>query len=145
MVLDYFGKLSYGAGKMKFATPLITVLLFGLAANSAIAQTIEDGSDKGLDPQKIKALIAKVPYDFFDPSSAKFRNLRKAATQYPDRTICGQVNAKNRLGAYVGFKPFFYDTVTNEANIYLPDDNPGLDELRRMAIKYAGCTSVLND
>lgn len=45
--------------------------------------------------------------DLFDPHSAKFRNLL-----YTDKDIlkdtlwCGEVNAKNRMGAYVGWKRF---------------------------------------
>lgn len=38
----------------------------------------------------------------FDGDSAKFRNVRVVNTI----TVCGEVNAKNRLGAYIGFSGF---------------------------------------
>lgn len=37
----------------------------------------------------------------FDVSSAQFRNLRANGG-----FLCGEVNGKNRFGAYVGFRPF---------------------------------------
>lgn len=37
----------------------------------------------------------------FDASSAQFRNLRAKGD-----FLCGEVNGKNRFGAYVGFRPF---------------------------------------
>lgn len=36
-----------------------------------------------------------------DPGSAQFRNLREGKYD-----VCGEFNAKNVLGGYVGFKPF---------------------------------------
>lgn len=38
----------------------------------------------------------------FDPFSAEYRKLRAGR----NGAVCGQVNAKNRLGAYVGFRDF---------------------------------------
>lgn len=37
----------------------------------------------------------------FDPESAQFRNVRGHGV-----AICGEVNAKNKLGGYVGYKQF---------------------------------------
>ena len=48
-----------------------------------------------------KASVVMADY-LFDPSSAQFRSLERGR----DGAICGKVNAKNRLGAYVGFKDF---------------------------------------
>ena len=54
-------------------------------------------------------LLEKVRNRLFDAQSARFRNL----VLDPNGGICGEVNAKNRYGAYVGFDPFFIteDTV----------------------------------
>ena len=38
-----------------------------------------------------------------DPESARFKNLRT----YNESIVCGEVNAKNSYGGYVGFKRFF--------------------------------------
>lgn len=42
-----------------------------------------------------------------DPDSAVFRNERIIGTWIPKQAIlCGEVNAKNTMGGYVGYKPF---------------------------------------
>jgi hypothetical protein len=37
-----------------------------------------------------------------DPESAQFRNLRETSTG----NVCGEVNARNEMGGYTGFKQF---------------------------------------
>ena len=54
----------------------------------------------------VRAVIAK---RFRDPESALFRNLRKSVST---AGWCGEVNAKNGDGVYVGFQQFF---------VFLPD------------------------
>lgn len=39
-----------------------------------------------------------------DPASVQFRNVER----HPKGAVCGEYNAKNGYGAYVGFKPFGY-------------------------------------
>ena len=46
-----------------------------------------------------------VKAQLFDADSAKFRSLYVS----PAGVVCGEVNAKNRFGAYVGFRMFEYD------------------------------------
>lgn len=41
----------------------------------------------------------------FDPDAAKFRNDRESDN---GQNVCGEVNGKNRLGAYVGFSKYIY-------------------------------------
>jgi len=62
--------------------------------------------DSGAEYQKA------VARDFLDPASAQFRDTR-VVNLFSDngsrvRVYCGEVNAKNRLGAYTGFRRFFY-------------------------------------
>lgn len=40
-----------------------------------------------------------------DPASAQYREIYRQ----PDGTLCGEVNAKNELGGYVGFRRFMVD------------------------------------
>lgn len=42
-----------------------------------------------------------------DPASAQFRNERVLGWAVGGSILCGEVNAKNRMGGYVGFVPFF--------------------------------------
>lgn len=51
-----------------------------------------------------------------DPESARFTDL----TTGPDGNVCGMVNAKNRMGGYVGATPFFYQTKAKYAIIVPP-------------------------
>lgn len=53
--------------------------------------------------QPRKAALEHVASQLIDPSSAQFRGVRKG------RMIgyCGEINGKNRFGAYVGFKRFY--------------------------------------
>ena len=55
----------------------------------------------GTDSYKIQKAKEKVQYNLIDGDSAKFRELHVIAGM-----VCGQVNSKNRMGAYVGFVYF---------------------------------------
>ncbi len=54
-----------------------------------------------------------VARDLIDPDSARFRDpyaakttLTKADVTKNVTVVCGEVNAKNRMGGYVGFEPY---------------------------------------
>ena len=49
----------------------------------------------------------------FDPFSAHFRNERTYRLSNGQYAQCGEVNAKNRFGAYVGWKPFYVRLTVN--------------------------------
>jgi len=57
-----------------------------------------------------------------DPNSAEFYNV--AVFNY--YSVCGEVNAKNAMGGYVGRRRFAYSTLTHTANI----EDPVLDKER---------------
>ena len=42
--------------------------------------------------------------DYIDPSSAQFRNLHFRQLQWP--SWCGEINARNRLGGFTGWRTF---------------------------------------
>lgn len=52
-----------------------------------------------------------------DPDSAKFTEVKPGAGK---GSYCGFVNAKNRMGGYVGATPFFYEKSTGLAGIVAP-------------------------
>lgn len=60
-----------------------------------------------------------------DPASAQFRNVaqheRAKADKSRDKFVCGEVNGKNRMGAYAGFTRFVYGPLdgTKEKSIIL--------------------------
>lgn len=87
------------------------------------------------DPAKVEAQDA-VKRTLSDPSSAEFQNLTvvkplpmpPSGQEMPSDVplgegVCGEVNAKNKMGGYVGFKPFAYDRASGELFI---DDGEGL-------------------
>lgn len=47
----------------------------------------------------------KLANKFKDPDSVKYRSLFVSISSFP--TLCGEVNAKNSYGAYVGFRRFY--------------------------------------
>ena len=63
----------------------------------------------------VRQAKAKITANFKDPSSAQFRNLYLSGKGLP--TLCGEVNAKNSYGAYVGFRGFIY----SETSMLLDD------------------------
>lgn len=73
------------------------VLAAAIAALSLAACT-EESAKKVRAEDAVKAFLN-------DPGSATFENVQPGKT---DRHICGTVNAKNRMGAYVGKTPFVY-------------------------------------
>lgn len=58
------------------------------------------------DQVLIEAAKKTVVNKFKDPESAQFRNL-SVRDQGKSRAVCGEVNAKNSYGGYVGFKKFY--------------------------------------
>lgn len=61
----------------------------------------------------------------FDYPSARFRGVKSAVF-----VICGEVNSRNRLGAYTGWQSFMIATNDGETTIYLkPDDAIMVDTL----------------
>jgi len=67
--------------------PTIAFLLMGCGEDSRITEA--------------KQSIAS---DLKDPNSVEYRNLHK----YSELVVCGEYNAKNSYGGYIGFKPFIY-------------------------------------
>ena len=50
----------------------------------------------------------KIEGQLIDPSSVQYRNI--IVKNGPSSVIvCGEFNAKNRMGGYTGFKPFVYN------------------------------------
>ncbi len=56
----------------------------------------------GCDSERVSVAKAAVRDQMRDPGAVEFRNVRDTG-----EVICGEVNAKNGFGAYVGFRPFY--------------------------------------
>ena len=81
-------------------------------------RTITDEASARAKQKKLEEAARAVMEDYlFDPASAKYTGLRGGR----GAAICGKYNAKNRYGAYVGFKDFVISgdrksLVTSERN-----------------------------
>lgn len=51
---------------------------------------------------------AEIASQLKDPSSAQFRNVKAGKTDKGFDIVCGEVNARNGFGGYVGFTPFIW-------------------------------------
>ena len=51
---------------------------------------------------------SKVKQEMKDPDSTKFQNLREINNSVGESVVCGEVNAKNSYGGYVGYHLFSY-------------------------------------
>lgn len=63
----------------------------------------------GAKAHTIREAERAVAYQLTDSGSAQFRDERVTAFAGAHPIVCGEVNGKNRLGAYAGFTPFAYE------------------------------------
>lgn len=75
-----------------------------------------------------------------DPNSAEFKNLI-VRTFEGKPAVCGEVNAKNTFGAFVGFKPFMYLPSSQEAYT-LPMKKPATNAARYMEAHAVVCGGI---
>ena len=62
-----------------------------------------------------------------DPDSAKYRNEFVAESQYGDDfNVCGEVNARNSFGGYIGYKKYIWVGSSSEVVIDNNSDNSEL-------------------
>jgi hypothetical protein len=96
---------------------ILTIALCLSATAPAFAQTVVDDSARGIPPAELQLVFQLVSERLVDPGSAQYRNLsriRGGADGY-----CGEVNAKNKAGAYAGFAPFA--ATRGRASVLTPD------------------------
>ena len=82
---------------------------------------------------KAKDAVAKA---LLDPTSAEFRNIAVR-----NEHVCGEVNAKNSMGAYVGFRRFVVSASDWSAQIDPQFDYSDLFEAEARADGGLGCLS----
>ena len=94
-------------------------------ATRGTATTGNEGERKARAEQAMRTYFEQT---LIDPSSVQFRNLQvfldvpgsKLRTKGSKTTplvdvVCGEMNSKNRMGGYVGFKPFYWDSDEKKA------------------------------
>jgi hypothetical protein len=95
--------------KINFGIITILAVLVSGCMGSTLVE-IQQSKPVSLNQSMRTQVERTVTNRFFDPESARFRDIRAAKVSLADGTsatrVCGQVNAKNRMGGYVGYKYF---------------------------------------
>lgn len=108
---------------------LALVVLLNAAAATASADF--SSVSREATPAEIKAIREAMQARLKDADSAKFRNVRVIGTA---NELCGDVNAKNGMGAYVGFAKFNGMLLTNRSNEVVDGVAPGASAAVILAI-----------
>ena len=100
---------------------LLTFIIFLISACKA--------SVMPYDPPDREQFIAdakrSLEYSLIDSESAKYRNLRTIIDDSGRVYLCGEINSKNRMGGYVGFKLFKYSREEGgRIGYFCPGENP---------------------
>lgn len=93
--------VSIGKGERTLSGEKLVKALAEAEATTKILDEIKAGNYGSFVQQAKTALTA----EFKDPSSAQYRVLFLSGEAMP--VLCGEVNAKNSYGAYVGFRRFY--------------------------------------
>lgn len=108
---------------------LITFYLPGKTAPTAPAPSVVPTKSNGLlnvldnTVSKLSSLEQQSLFDgladkLSDPSGAQLQRLYRSTRE---GIVCGEINAKNRMGGYVGFVPFVAVVASPRASIVIPD------------------------
>ena len=100
--------------------------LIALTAPIVLAAAVAAGGVVALEQHYLKETRAQATAKLRDPDGALFRNLRVIAHDreifdVPDWTSCGEMNARNGLGGYEGYRPF-YGGPFGVHHVETPDD-----------------------
>lgn len=89
-------------------------------------------------PNLISITKENVQRQLKDPQSAQFREVKVVTNTLNEKTVCGEVNAKNSYGGYTGFKAFY---TTDGRNINFIDNTEKPSQYKKNLVKYsqAGC------
>ena len=82
------------------------LLVIGCDGSDTLREEVSSLVDDPIVSHAKEQVVSQAP----DPAAAQFRNVRQVGDM-----VCGEVNNKNRLGAYNGFTPFIYRRYSNQA------------------------------
>jgi hypothetical protein len=105
-----------------FAIIGIAILVVGIASWFGYKKIRRANAEAALRDAISEFLLKEVTKNLFDPSSVQYQGLKihNYAFVLPDGTevdygfaACGELNAKNRLGGYVGYRRFYSTVLMN--------------------------------
>lgn len=103
----------------KLALCVVGVIFSALGGCSDPKAQLTSDAEKG-----VRSLLT-------DPQSAQFQNETLHPVGKNPETVCGEVNARNRMGGYNGFRKFYYVISSQEAQIK-PEEGVSLTELDKL-------------
>ncbi|MEO3480667.1 hypothetical protein AAFO90_23800 [Phaeobacter sp. CAU 1743] len=76
------------------------------------------------DPRVVATAKTLVAERMRDPEATRFKqNFQAYRTKQGDYIVCGTLNAKNAMGGYVGYKPFYVRMRNNQIEAFkLPSE-----------------------
>ena len=75
-----------------------------------------------------------------DPSSAQFRDMRKAHSETDQALIvCGEMSGKNASGGVIGFQSFVYFAASDKSYVVPPDAKGNPEKQAEANRQLAGC------
>src|SRR4051794_39675118 len=95
--------------KSQSIAAILAVFLIGAGAMFLLPSTLFESAP-------VKHAKNQLGKYLFDPYSAQYEDVRKIDTDIGEM-VCGLVNAKNRMGAYVGRKPFYYVALNGDVAV----------------------------
>ena len=116
----------------------IALFILGMATG-AYAQTVTDNSGAEIPGPLLSKVISKVTDRMRDPESSRFRRITRGSSDKL-KAICGEINAKNAMGGFVGYVGFIYFLDTGEANVYSQSfDDASVKAEQDADFREAGC------
>lgn len=87
----------------------VTAVLFPVAliASAALTAHAQNWWEGVVHWPTYRNAVGLVNQELKDEESARFRDLYISDAQLTTGALCGTVNAKNQMGAYVGFRSFY--------------------------------------
>lgn len=90
------------------------------------------GCGKNPEEQAITLVKSDVSNYFKDPSSTMFRNVVSVDRGNSQWAVCGEVNAKNGFGGYVGYIQFYGETQIQDSTMVATSSIPRTPEENAM-------------
>ena len=116
-----------------------------IEAEKAKAAAAKQAAEKRAFEERTKPYIEHLKEQLKDPDSAQFKNLSFASSTEFGNALCGEVNAKNSYGGYVGFtlfsvtdRPFFKDS---RVTIFNSGGSSTDQVLSKTYLTLSGCLS----
>lgn len=97
-----------------------------------LAAIVLAGCGKSEEEKAITLVKSDVSNHFKDPSSTMFRNVVSVDRGNSQWAVCGEVNAKNGFGGYVGYIQFYGETQIYESTMVAISSIPSSPEENAM-------------